>query len=162
SRPDERPGQPCAPAWSRRITALHYPVNWGGAVRAPRPLTVAVPSATYASMDYRERVVIVTGASSGIGRQVALDFGSRGASVVLSARRGDRLAAVAAECQARGGTVEAMTGDVGERTFVEGMAARALERFGRIDVVVNNAGISKHKQIYRVTPDDVDYVMRVN
>ena len=58
---------------------------------------------------------------------------------------------VAAECAAHGGSVEALTGDVGERAFVESMAARAVERFGRIDVVVNNAGISKHKQIYHVT-----------
>jgi short-subunit dehydrogenase len=113
-------------------------------------------------MDYRERVVIVTGASSGIGRQLALDFATRGASLVVSARRSQRLAAVAAECQARGAAVEAMTGDVGERAFVEEMAARAVRRFGRIDVVVNNAGIPKHKQIYRVTADEVDYVMRVN
>jgi short-subunit dehydrogenase len=113
-------------------------------------------------MDYRDRVVIVTGASSGIGRQVALDFATRGASLVLSARRGELLSEVARECEAVGGTVEAMTGDVGERSFVEHMAARALRRFGRLDVVVNNAGISKHKQVYHLTPADVDYVMRVN
>ncbi len=113
-------------------------------------------------MEYRGRVAIVTGASSGIGRQVALDFAARGASLVVSARRGDRLAAVARDCEARGGTVEAMTGDVGERAFVEAMAARAVGRFGRVDVVVNNAGISKHKQVYHLTADEVDYVMRVN
>src|SRR5216110_286369 len=101
-------------------------------------------------MDYRERTIVVTGASSGIGRQVALDFAARGARLVLSARRGDRLMAVADECRASGGTVEAMTGDVGERAFVESMAARALDRFGRLDVVVNNAGISKHKQVYHL------------
>jgi len=114
------------------------------------------------SMDYRGRVVIVTGASSGIGRQVALDFAARGASLVVSARRRDRLAEVARECEVRGGTVHAMSGDVGERAFVEAMAAGALERFGRIDIVVNNAGIPKHKHIYAVTPEDIDYVMRVN
>jgi short-subunit dehydrogenase len=113
-------------------------------------------------MEYRGRTVIVTGASSGIGRQVALDFAARGAGLVVSARRADRLADVARECAARGAAVEAMTGDVAERAFVEGMAARALERFGRVDVIVNNAGVSKHKQIYHVTPDDVDYVLRVN
>jgi short-subunit dehydrogenase len=113
-------------------------------------------------MDYTRRAVIVTGASSGIGREVALDFAARGAALVVSARRGDMLLAVARECEARGGRVEAMAGDVAERRFVEAMAARALDRFGRIDVVVNNAGISKHKQIYHVTAEEVDYVMRVN
>jgi len=113
-------------------------------------------------MDYGGRVVIVTGASSGIGRQLALDFAARGASLVISARRREMLEEVAAECRRSGGSVEAITGDVGERAFVESMAARAVERFGRIDVVVNNAGISKHKQIYHVTGDDVDAVLRVN
>src|SRR5262245_5957208 len=113
-------------------------------------------------MEYRERVAIVTGASSGIGRQVALDLAARGARLVVSARRGDRLAEVAAEGRRSGSIVEALTGDVCEGAFVEGMAAHALARFGRIDVVVNNAGISKHKQIYHVTPDEVDYVTRMN
>jgi short-subunit dehydrogenase len=113
-------------------------------------------------VDHRDRVVIVTGASSGIGRQVALDFAKQGARVVVAARRADRLAEVAAECRAAGGTVEPVPGDVATDGFVEALAARAVERFGRIDVVVNNAGISKHKQIYDVTADDVEYTLRVN
>jgi short-subunit dehydrogenase len=113
-------------------------------------------------MDYRGRVAIVTGASSGIGRQVALDFAARGAGVVISARRRELLEEVAATCAARGAAVEALAGDVAERAFVEQMAARAVARFGRIDVVVNNAGVSKHKQIYHLTADEVDYVLRVN
>src|SRR5262249_12768409 len=113
-------------------------------------------------MEYRGRVAIVTGASSGIGRQVALDLAARGASLVVSARRGDRLAAVAADCEQQGAAVEAMVGDVGGRRLVEHMAGRALKRFERVDIVVNNAGISKHKQIYHVTADEVDYVTRVN
>jgi short-subunit dehydrogenase len=113
-------------------------------------------------MDYRGRVAIVTGASSGIGRQVALDFAARGAAVVISARRRALLDEVAAACAAHGVGVEALAGDVAERAFVEHTAARAVERFDRIDVVVNNAGVSKHKQIYGLTADEVDYVLRVN
>ncbi len=113
-------------------------------------------------MDYRGRVAIVTGASSGIGRQVALDLAARGAAVVISARRRALLDEVAAACVAAGGQAEALAGDVAERDFTDRMVARALERFGRLDIVVNNAAISKHKQVYHLTPDEVEYVLRVN
>ena len=113
-------------------------------------------------MDYRGRVAIVTGASSGIGRQVACDCAARGMAVVIAARRREQLEEVAAACTAAGGAVEVAVGDVAERAFVESLVERALARFGRLDVVVNNAGISKHKQIYAVTADEVEYVVRVN
>jgi short-subunit dehydrogenase len=113
-------------------------------------------------MDYRSRVAIVTGTSSGIGAQVALDLASRGASLVLVARRVDRLEAVARECAARGGTIETVAGDVAGEGFVEDVVARTLARFGRLDIVVNNAGISKHKQFFDVTAADVEYTLRVN
>ena len=113
-------------------------------------------------MDYAERVAIVTGASSGIGRQTALDFAKRGCRIVISARRGELLRATAAACEAAGAQVEAMTGDLAERAFAESMVERALARFGRVDVLVNNAGIPKHKQFYDVTPEDVEDTMRVN
>lgn len=113
-------------------------------------------------MDYRGRVAIVTGASSGIGRQVALDLADRGAALVLCARRAERLAAVAAECAARGVRVEAPVGDVGDRGFTTSLVTRATDAFGRLDIVVNNAGISKHKQIFHVAPDEVDRVLAVN
>jgi short-subunit dehydrogenase len=93
---------------------------------------------------------------------VALDFAGRGASIVIAARRADRLAEVAAACAARGGAVESVPGDVAAAGFVETLARRALERFGRIDVVVNNAGISKHKQFFDVTAEEVEYTLRVN
>jgi short-subunit dehydrogenase len=113
-------------------------------------------------MDYRKRVAVVTGASSGIGRQVARDFATRGASVVAVARRADRLAELARDCESAGGVVEAVPGDVAATGFVEALVERTLARFGRIDVVVNNAGISKHKQFFAVTADDVEQTLRVN
>ena len=113
-------------------------------------------------MDHRDRTVIVTGASSGIGRQVALDFAARGACVVLAARRVDRLADVARDCERAGGRVEPVAGDVAANGFVEALVARAIARFGRLDVVVNNAGVPKHKQFFDVTADDVEHTLRVN
>jgi short-subunit dehydrogenase len=113
-------------------------------------------------VDYRNRVVIVTGASSGIGRQVALDFAARGASLVLAARRADRLAEVARDCERAGWKTEPVVGDVAADGFVEALVARAVERFGRLDVVVNNAGVPKHKQFFDVTADDVEHTLRVN
>ena len=83
-------------------------------------------------------------------------------AVVLAARRREQLGAVARACAERGAAAEPMVGDVADRAFVESLATRAIQRFGRVDVVVNNAGISKHKQIYAVTGDEVEYVLRVN
>jgi short-subunit dehydrogenase len=113
-------------------------------------------------MDYRGRVAIVTGASSGIGRQTALDLAERGASVMLVARREALLADVAADCEKRGAHAAVVAGDVAERAFVESLVERACSRFGRLDIVVNNAGISKHKQFFHVTTDELETVMRVN
>jgi short-subunit dehydrogenase len=113
-------------------------------------------------VDFRGRVAIVTGASSGIGREIALALARRGAATVLTARRADRLAEVAAECAAAGGAVETVVGDVAAEGLVESLVGRAVERFGRLDIVVNNAGVPKHKQFFDVTAEDVEYTLRVN
>lgn len=113
-------------------------------------------------MDFSERTVVVTGASSGIGRQLALDFAERGARLALVARRADRLEQVAAACRGRGAETLVIVGDLAEPALPEALVARTLERFGRLDVLVNNAGIPKHKQFFDVTPQDVEHVLRVN
>jgi len=113
-------------------------------------------------MQYQGKVVVVTGASSGIGKQLALDFARRGAHLVIAARRGDLLDEVGGQCQTLGAAVEALAGDLAQRAFAESVVARAVERFGRLDILVNNAGIPKHKQVFDVTPDDLEYTMRVN
>src|SRR3954452_14987466 len=92
--------------------------------------------------DSRDRlVVVVTGASSGIGRATAQAFARRGAAVVLAARRAEMLEDAARECVELGGAALAVPTDTTREDQVEELGRRALERFGRIDVWFNNAGV---------------------
>lgn len=87
------------------------------------------------------RTFVVTGASSGFGRGVALEFARRGGNVVLAARRTDVLEAVAAEARAAGGTPLVVTTDVARPAEIERLGQAAVGRFGRIDAWINNAGV---------------------
>ncbi len=88
-----------------------------------------------------QQVVVITGASSGIGRGVAHAFAARRAIVVLAARSAETLAEVARECQERGARGLAVPTDVSDEAAVQGLARRAVEEFGRIDVWVNAAAV---------------------
>jgi 2-hydroxycyclohexanecarboxyl-CoA dehydrogenase len=89
------------------------------------------------------KVAIVTGAGQGLGRDIALVLTQRGASVVLNGRTRSKLEAVAAEIDAIGGTCALSPGDVGNRADVEEMVHTAVERFGGIDILINNAQSSE-------------------
>lgn len=91
--------------------------------------------------DLRGACVVITGASSGIGRATARAFAERGASLVLAARRAEVLEDVARECERRGAEAIAVPTDVTDREAVAALRRRAVERFGGIDVWVNNAGV---------------------
>ena len=88
-----------------------------------------------------DKVCIVTGASAGIGRATAVLFAQEGAKVLAAARREDRLKELCEECAALPGTVEYCVTDVRDSAAVKRMVAAAVEKFGRLDVAVNNAGI---------------------
>ncbi|MFC3449590.1 SDR family oxidoreductase [Amycolatopsis speibonae] len=94
-------------------------------------------------MTLHGKVVAVTGASSGIGEATARHLASRGARVVLGARRTDRLDSLVAEIEADGGEAAATRVDVTDPGDLKALVALALERFGRLDVFVGNAGIAK-------------------
>ncbi len=106
-----------------------------------------------------DRVIVITGASSGIGAALGELLAANGASVVLVARRAEQLHAVAARCAGRAHPVVA---DVAKRAEVQRVVAESLARFGHIDVWVNNVGQGITRVPSELTDDDIDEVMRVN
>lgn len=101
-----------------------------------------------------DRVIVITGASSGIGQAVAERAARRGAAVVLSARRADRLTGIARAINDAGGRALAVPGDVTREADMIALVGAAAETFGRVDVAIANAGIGFHDTFAR-TPGDV-------
>ena len=111
------------------------------------------------SFDWKTQVVVITGASAGIGAALAREVGKRGGSVVLAARRPAELDEVA---RSTGGAYLAVPTDVTRRDDVQALAKTALERFGHVDVWVNNAGRGITRPLLQLTDDDVDTMVRDN
>jgi gluconate 5-dehydrogenase len=114
------------------------------------------------AFDLDGRVALVTGASSGIGREIALALGEAGARVVLAARRTDRLEEVADALGRGGGQAAKLVVDVADRAALRTLAAKAAEPFGAPDILVNAAGINVRKPLLDVTEADWDRVLRIN
>ncbi len=112
--------------------------------------------------EFRDKAVVVTGASSGIGRETALAFGAVGARVALVARRRAALEEVAHEIMKRGGTALVAAADVGKQAEVRRALAAARKRFGRIDVVVNNAGVLIPAPVAALRAVDLRRMLQVN
>jgi NAD(P)-dependent dehydrogenase (short-subunit alcohol dehydrogenase family) len=107
-------------------------------------------------------VVVITGASSGIGRATAHRFAQEGARLVLAARSREALETVRDECRARGADAEAVPTDVRDEAAVEALGAAALERFGRIDTWVNVAGVIAYGRFEQVPSDVFRAVLETN
>ncbi len=108
------------------------------------------------------KVVVITGASSGLGEATARHLAGLGAKVVLGARRAGHLERLVAEIRAAGGEAIATTTDVTDRDQVETLVARAIDQYGRIDVMVNNAGYMALAPMARLKVEEWDRMIDIN
>jgi len=119
-------------------------------------------------MDYKElfnlegRVAVVTGASGGIGKAIALALAAHGADVLVAGRNPDKTRQAAAEVASVGRRAVPCSLEITSRASAEAMAATALKEFGRIDILVNSAGMNIRKEILEITDSDWDQVLTTN
>ncbi len=114
------------------------------------------------SIDLSGKVALVTGASRGIGKAIALRLAEAGADVAVLATTEDRARPVAEEIRARGRNALAIGGDVADFAFAAGAVEKTVAELGRLDIVVNNAGITKDGLFLRMSEEDFDRVISVN
>jgi len=120
------------------------------------------PQVWVMSVGIEGKVVVITGASSGLGAAAARHLADQGARVVLAARRTERLQALADEITESGGDALPVTTDVTERDQVQALVDAAVEEFGRIDVMLNNAGVMPASRLDRLNVDEWDQMIDVN
>ncbi len=113
-------------------------------------------------MKWNERVAVITGASSGIGRETARLLNSRGATVVLAARRKERIDALAAELIKAGGNVLSVQTDVSREEDVARLFSATIRQYGRLDWLINNAGSGLHATVEETTPEQMERIWRTN
>jgi NADP-dependent 3-hydroxy acid dehydrogenase YdfG len=114
------------------------------------------------SNNIKGKVVVITGASSGLGEATAKILSAQGASIVLGARRSDRLRILADELTANGGKALAVTTDVTRYDQVKKLVDSAVQAYGRIDVMINNAGLMPSSPLERLRIDDWNRMIDVN
>ena len=108
------------------------------------------------------KVVVITGASSGLGEATARYLSDRGATVVVGARRADRLQTLVDDITRKGGKASALVTDVTHAAQVRALVDAAVEQYGRIDVILNNAGVMPHSPLERRKIDDWDRTIDIN
>ena len=113
-------------------------------------------------MDIENKVIIVTGASAGIGKALVKALSENGANVVLIARRDDRLLALADQLGSQPGKRLVMAGDIRSEEFAYQTVERTLAEFGRLDVLVNNAGLGHRSLLMDMPPEDMRTIIETN
>ena len=108
------------------------------------------------------KVVLVTGASAGIGHDAALAFARQGANLVVTARRAERLAALCTQIETLGTQAVYFAGDAVEENTAEQTVALALSTFGKLDILINNAGAGNYKNLTDTSADEYDHLMDAN
>jgi len=109
-----------------------------------------------------DKIILITGASSGIGEGIARELGAAGATLLLGARRSDRLQALVEEINAAGGNAEYRRLDVTDKADVQAFAEDARQRWGRVDVIINNAGIMPLSPLASMKTEEWDRMVDVN
>lgn len=113
-------------------------------------------------MNLSEKVAIVTGSTKGIGKEIALAFARQGAKMVVSGRSAERAEQVCEEIKAGGGSAVAVVGDVSQLDDAQALIDKTVEIYGRVDVLVNNAGITRDNLLMRMKESDWDEVININ
>ncbi|MFN2128860.1 MAG: SDR family oxidoreductase, partial [Anaerolineales bacterium] len=108
-------------------------------------------------------VIIITGASSGIGEATARLFASKGYRVVLTARRIEQLNDLAQDIQSKGGRAMVVVTDITKNDQIENLVSQTLDHFGHIDILLNNAGLGRLEWLEKLDPiNDIEYQIKVN
>ena len=113
-------------------------------------------------MKLKGKTAVITGAGRGIGRATALELAKEGANIVLVAPEVAEIEAVAEEVRALGREALAVPTDIQEKSQIDAMAAAAIDRFGSVEILVNNAGVVIHSAIPKIKEEDWDWMMDIN
>lgn len=119
-------------------------------------------ASVFARDAFKDKAVLITGSTSGIGAGTAQSFAAHGANVMVSGRDRARGDAVVAEIRQAGGTAEIVIGDVSDPAFCDHLVGETVARFGRIDVLFNNAGVAKNAKIDAMSDEDWQELISIN
>ena len=113
-------------------------------------------------MDFKDKIVLITGASSGIGKETAIQFAKKGANVILVARRKQKLEQIADDLKKFNVSIMICECDVSDKLQVEKMAKLVLEKYNSIDILVNNAGFAIYGSVFDLTTQEIESQMATN